>query len=522
MNRTAIIVIAAAVAAALVLGWAIMAQAVVPSTLQEERYGCNGATTAFVFHFGVWETSEVVAERITVATGAVATLLEGSDYTVGLPNGDGWLVPGGTVTTTATYSSAYNLLLRRVPPLTQGSTWSTVTTFRPATLEADLDKAVVRDLYLQAQIRRALRGPTDEDSDMNLPAAPARAGTRLGFDQAGNVYCYGGLVTLDLANDEWLSVPNAAGDGWLRLVIGDANDHVRLGPGVRAYAAPADGNEVANKAYVDAQVGGVNTALATEHLLSGGLWLQRQGSARIWYDPNDGNQPSLAPGGARALGLADRGELWADPNLLVWIWTGTGWLPAGANDVNVAVTDFIDANEITDPMVRLTSTGWLRARNAGGTADVGLLRADANDDPQLGPNAVTYSTAAPTADAHVANKKYVDDQVTAHTGLGAATTTDTLGAGLAKTNVYRAQSDGILTVIGPQDNDYTIVIYVDATSPPTTAWAIGQVTGTSGNEYRTISAWAAADEYVKVTYDQSGSPTIRWRPYGGTGGLVKQ
>ncbi len=106
--------------------------------------------------------------------------------------------------------------------------------------------------------------------------------------------------------------------------------------------------------------------------------------------------------------------------------------------------------------------------------------------------------------------------------LGSRTTVDTVGGTLAHTNVYRAQCNGILTVMGPQDNDYTITVYVDpATDPPTTVHARAQVSGISANEYRTVSVWVGKNEYVKVGYDQS-SVTMFWRPFGGTGGLVKQ
>ena len=79
--------VAGAITAAVVLGALLMgvARGVVPTTSDAERFACNGTTTAFVFHFGVWNTSEAEVQKVTNATGAASVLTEASDYTVTLP-----------------------------------------------------------------------------------------------------------------------------------------------------------------------------------------------------------------------------------------------------------------------------------------------------------------------------------------------------------------------------------------------------------------------------------------------------
>ncbi len=54
---------------------------------------------------------------------------------------------------------------------------------------------------------------------------------------------------------------------------------------------------------------------------------------------------------------------------------------------------------------------FLQARNAVGNGNVDLIKANASDVPEVPDGATLASSAAPTADAEIANKKYVDDQL---------------------------------------------------------------------------------------------------------------
>ncbi len=59
----------------------------------------------------------------------------------------------------------------------------------------------------------------------------------------------------------------------------------------------------------------------------------------------------------------------------------------------------------------IANNTYLTAMNAAGTAAVDLMKASAANKPTLKAGVLLSSVAAPTTDAGVANKKYVDDQI---------------------------------------------------------------------------------------------------------------
>lgn len=214
LKKAEILTITAAMLAAAILGLLIMgiARGEVPSTSDIEYKTCNGVTTAWTFSFGVWDTNEVKvvlkdANDLTVA------LVENSDYTVTLPNGDGWLSPGGTVTTGTAYATGNLLIVSRNPRMTQESDYDNADVLDLAGLEDDLDQAAVRDRYLLRLIRRALRTPESDQTDMNLPAAKDRAGTTMTYDANGKPLLVAGVISPNDVNvtafwDAVLDEPN--------------------------------------------------------------------------------------------------------------------------------------------------------------------------------------------------------------------------------------------------------------------------------------------------------------------------
>ena len=71
----------------------------------------------------------------------------------------------------------------------------------------------------------------------------------------------------------------------------------------------------------------------------------------------------------------------------------------------------IEANAIDESKVRLSNDAYLKARNAGDSADVNIIKVNASDALELAAKLSDPDSSAPTADAQLANKKYVDDQV---------------------------------------------------------------------------------------------------------------
>ena len=103
--------------------------------------------------------------------------------------------------------------------------------------------------------------------------------------------------------------------------------------------------------------------------------------------------------------------------------------------------------------------------------------------------------------------------------FGARTAKDTAAGTLVKTSIYKAQSDGILTVFITNSTDWFRIIS-DSASTPTVL--IAQGTGqTTGIKYDCITAPIIKDDYVQITSQGMGVLTIFWVPIG-TGGLVKQ
>jgi len=78
--------------------------------------------------------------------------------------------------------------------------------------------------------------------------------------------------------------------------------------------------------------------------------------------------------------------------------------------LNIAAAD-IAADLINETKIRLQNNANLTARNAAGDDDVNLIKANTSDVVEIPDGAVLASSAAPTVDAGIANKRYVDDQV---------------------------------------------------------------------------------------------------------------
>lgn len=80
---------------------------------------------------------------------------------------------------------------------------------------------------------------------------------------------------------------------------------------------------------------------------------------------------------------------------------------------------FIGADQVDQSKIRLDNDAFLRGRNNADSADVEIIKVNASDLLELGAKLLDSSTAAPTVDAMLANKKYVDDQIA---GLGSVMT----------------------------------------------------------------------------------------------------
>jgi hypothetical protein len=170
----------------LALVWSTPVRGVVTTTPDWISYNATGADKSYIFHFGVWDSSEVRV-LIVDASGVPDLQTEHSDYTVALPNDDGWLTPGGTVTFTRAPAAGTRVYLCREVDYGQAANYADAAELSLANVQEDLDRAAVRDQQLLRWLGRSLRTPEGDVRDMNLPAAAVRAHTWLGFDAQGDM-----------------------------------------------------------------------------------------------------------------------------------------------------------------------------------------------------------------------------------------------------------------------------------------------------------------------------------------------
>jgi len=155
--------------------------------------------------------------------------------------------------------------------------------------------------------------------------------------------------------------------------------------------------------------------------------IHRQGSARCFFQAT---APAKRLDGVTAFTSDDNGSVWIDSDnnktyiltdYSVPTWTAIedvtiATLLAAARQFAEAVT--FDKAAVLSKAPTLTegiaaNDSYLQARNVADDGNVNLIKAGANDLPTLPDSAEMASSAAPVEDEAIANKKYVDDQITA-------------------------------------------------------------------------------------------------------------
>lgn len=151
---------------------------------------------------------------------------------------------------------------------------------------------------------------------------------------------------------------------------------------------------------------------------------------------------------------------------------------------------------------------YIKAVDAAGTGTVNLIKADANDE-QILPDGIRLETdGAPVQDEDVANKKYVDDQITAQGDTRYArgwAYVNAAGSVLASFNVSGVVRNSAGNYTVSWDTDFSSVNYcVVATSYPTatevtTVCIVSQAVGTTQiKTYKDFENAVAADAKFHV------------------------
>lgn len=132
---------------------------------------CNNSTVNFDFDFKVFDEADLEVILYTIADGTETVLTLSTDYSTSLLT-----ETGGRVTTVATYSSAYKLIVRRNQPIIQELDYTQNDPLSTPNLEEQLDKITMMIQDLQEQLDRAVKFDSsiiDADTVVDLPDVTA-------------------------------------------------------------------------------------------------------------------------------------------------------------------------------------------------------------------------------------------------------------------------------------------------------------------------------------------------------------
>lgn len=173
----------------------------VSSTKSSETFACNGVTTVFVAPFRVLEATSVQGFLITIATGASAPLVNGTDFTV-----SGVGDANTSVTTAVAYSSAYRFHVKRITPRLQETDYRDNDPFPAESHEACLDRLTHITQEDAETLSRALVWPDGETAPV-MPSQADRANKVWANNAAGDLVFVVptdgsvGSFAIDLASD---------------------------------------------------------------------------------------------------------------------------------------------------------------------------------------------------------------------------------------------------------------------------------------------------------------------------------
>lgn len=155
----------------------------------------------------------------------------------------------------------------------------------------------------------------------------------------------------------------------------------------------------------------------------------------------------------------------------------------------------------------VTSAGAILGTTIAGTNITASGTLDVNGVATLGDGSLLKTSAAPTTDAMVANKKYVDDQL----AFSVYTRFDSEANTLVKDNVYEAQTDGFVSAHAPLDNSELLKILVSTFDPPNEIITQNRVRDNDTEQGSQVAV--AAGEFFQVT-SGAQTPIIRWKSRG--------
>lgn len=204
----------------------------VSSATNEVDFQGNDVATAFSLPFRFFSDSDIIAQLIDDASGAIEVLTLGVDYTLtgaGEPDIDG--SPTGILTTTDPVATGFTLFVRRELPLTQPTDIVNQGRFFPETHETVFDRTVMQIQQAVGGLGKALRVQPTEPAPGFVPSIATRANKLLSFDSQGNPTAVApadgsaAALAIDLANDSD-PAKGAGMVGWKRTPLSNVIENV--------------------------------------------------------------------------------------------------------------------------------------------------------------------------------------------------------------------------------------------------------------------------------------------------------
>lgn len=241
--------------------------------------------------------------------------------------------------------------------------------------------------------------------------------------------------------------------------------------------------------------------------------IHRQGSARCYWQAT---APATRISGD-AFTSDDLGSLWIDSdNNKIYLLTAT--TPTWTSVESVSIATLLAASRtfaeaitfakaailskaptLTEGIV--ANNSYLQGRNAANDGNVDLIKADGSDVPTLPTGSALADSTAPTADAKLPPKKYVDDQIQFYTNLGAWDATKAIDT------EYTATTDGFVVCYGQASGAGSMQIQ-SPTGTVRTQWNLGssQISG--------LCCPVKSGDTWKVVTSNLSSSAVYWLPLG--------
>jgi hypothetical protein len=251
-------------------------------------YTGTGTTPTYSFNFKVFASSDVLVQTTLISTGALSTLVLGTDYSVAL-NGDQNNAPGGSVTLLAgNLASTTQLNILSNLPYTQLADLQNQGGYLPSVIVDALDRLTILVQQLWGRISAGVSVPAPE-AGITLPTIAARANALLGFDGSGNPVAVTENVVVDAIGNSfaagYLGLPQNPVTGAYTLVLADRGKSVRNTTGNFTFPSgvfsPGDGGVLVNKTGSTQNVAGPSITIAGT-ALTGTRTLANNGICN-WY-----------------------------------------------------------------------------------------------------------------------------------------------------------------------------------------------------------------------------------------------